>query len=250
MLLNYFKTVFAIVVCVLSLKLCANDLLRVEDYKLDNGRYEGQLYTGYINIDGLPIGQGIVMCKDFPDKVEYDAQFKNGVAISGKVNKCENYLARYKKFGEYNLHYEGPLGNVKDEDKQLYMNNYRMELTFLHSTILDRLEGTYIYPAKGEHSIKGVMIFKKGGKLKNIIGEFVIPSIVIKNGLFSYESEDHKFVGIIKDGYDVPWPNNGDIEGVITWNDGVSYKYKGKWDFEKISNLKKRLDIVSSNKKN
>lgn len=225
----------------LTINLFCNDLIYVKNYKLDVGRYEGSLYTGYINIDGYPIGDGILMCDNKPNKVEYEAKFVKGIAQEGKFTACKNWSTKEygDKNGEYIVQYEGHFGNIKNYDKQIYVSGNKLTFTFIDS-IINKVEGTYFRKNEwsDDHYLDGTL-YTKDRPLKELTCRFRIPRIFCTKGEMKWVHQDHKFNGYTTGDY------NDQIEGLITWNDGTNYEYNGQWNYEKIAKLKKRLDLIN-----
>lgn len=226
----------------LSFEIFANNLIYVENYKLDVGRYKGQIYTGDINIDGYPVGNGKLMCSKNSKKIQYEAKFVDGVATEGILTKCANYISSIKVIGEYIMKYEGPFGDVENSSSQSYISGNKMSLTFVDNPYFSHLKGIYLKKSRGEHFIDGT-IYGKDISTKQVTCKWGIPNYVqCYEGPLKWTHKEHSFEGFTKGGM------GSEIEGKIIWKDGTEYDYMGKWDWDNIAKVKKRLDIV--NKRN
>lgn len=262
-----------IVLITLSLKLFSYDLIPVENYILEDGKYKGQMFTGNITIDGLPEGQGTLMCKHDKNILNYKGFFKHGKIVKGYERKC---TATTDSTGiTFFIHYDGEF-----KDGGIWVDGGKMKL--IVDTIPRSMAGP-TYPSELENRMaffglkevsgihrdarsSGKRHFKGIGWPRFILDEavFIFNNDLkgIKKRKCRVEKRDLKFCidgvfyqewnsGLIFDGYINETANTGTYyDGTFIWPDGTEYSYKGKkWlDSKKRSSIKKRLDLVNKRK--
>lgn len=123
-----------ILILSLVIGLFANDLIQVENYLLEDGRYKGQQFTGHINIEGLPEGQGTLMCKHDNNILNYKGFFENGKIVKGYERECKvtTDYTNIKLFIYYEGEFEG--------DEAFWVDGGKMKL--IVDTIPNKLDIT------------------------------------------------------------------------------------------------------------
>ncbi|MGJ0361802.1 hypothetical protein [Aliarcobacter cryaerophilus] len=238
-----------ILLCLMSIHLFSNDTVYVENEKLVDGRYKDRIYTGYITVDGIPHGKGNLKCKDNSEKYEYtDVEFINGKAKSGKWKSCKPEYTKYWD-AKYTREYEGVFGDFDNFDLPVPPNQSNLKLIFEKGSDIYSIEGLYEYKQDGtpgtmSHSIRERIIGKGIAKGITISCEFVIHERAkcYKGDLSFKYTDGPSFQGYLLD------MDENLIEGILSWDDGTTHNYKGKWTSDQISKLKERLDKVNKTK--
>lgn len=182
---------------------------------------------------------------------EYEnAEFVDGKIYQGKWKSCLRYKSDFWDTW-YVKNYEGIFGDYDDFDKPVPPNKSKVTFTFPKDDKFLSLEGVYEYrqhgrPGRFGYAIKEIIT----GTLKRTEGLIELNcEFVLHDGLRCYEG-DISFAyddGLTFKGF-LTGSGSLEIDGVLSWKDGTTYPYNGEWSVDKITKLKKRLDIV--NKRN
>lgn len=235
--------------------LFSNDLIYVEKEKLDTGFWKGLPYTGNIDIDGNPQGEGTVFSNDDFNEERVKGLFKNGSLIKGKID----FGKRPSFSGEtYYFSAEGEVAGdfYFQKGSKVFLDMTKKTKEIMH---VESISGTIFYQKYNQMHINSITTYSKMNpanlKLRKCKLKIYQPYKQdtslrdlndCKKGPYYQEWFDGlKYEGFITDDY----KQDKTYDGTLTWPNGATYSYKGEWiGSNKRAKIKKRLDIVNKRK--
>lgn len=248
-----------ITLILLCINIFASDTVFIEKEKLDAGFWKGNYYTGNIDLEGYPQGEGTIYRSDDINTLVAQGLFKDGSLQKGKIDfgsrkagesgESYNFSANGDITSDYHFQ-KGSEVSLKFNDESIKKYGKKtikgriVELSYDRVNIDSITE--YIQSDSNNLKIrKCVLSIFQLYDLKNYYQNLNS----CKVGPFYQEWYDGlKFEGYITSAY---YNQKTQYDGNLIWPDGLSFNYKGEWKGqEEIEKIKKRLDLLKKQKNN